>query len=67
MARSAEKVRVKHVLNSLAQIEIWIKAIRSALSGLDEETVLPISEKAAEKWEGAESPIFLSKSCPPPE
>lgn len=38
-------VRVKHVLNSLTQIEGWVHALREALGGLDPDQELTLKQK----------------------
>ena len=60
------KVTVEHLTNSLAQIEYWIKAVRTALSKIDKNTEITLTSKDGEKWE-RESPILTGKSCPPPD
>jgi hypothetical protein len=64
--RSPE-VTVEHLTNSLAQIELWVNAVRMALSGLDPKTVLPLAGREGRRWAGKISPIRIDKDCPPPE
>lgn len=60
-------VTVEHLTNSLGQIEVWVKAVRKALSSLDPKTEITLeSGKEAEKW-ARESAILTGKSCPPPD
>lgn len=60
-------VTVEHLTNSLGQIEVWVKAVRKALSSLDPKTEITLeSDKEAKKWAG-ESPLLTGKSCPPPD
>ena len=59
-------VTIEHLTNSLYQIELWIKAVRQALSSLDPKMAVPVSGREAEQWK-VESPILTGKSCPPPE
>jgi hypothetical protein len=65
-ALQEEGPRVKHVLNSLAQIEAWICALRSALSALPLEMELPMPQKAKEAY-AAQAFNRVNECCPPPE
>jgi hypothetical protein len=62
VASRTQGVTVAHVTNSLAQIELWIGAVRAALTGLEPDMPLPGSGM---------QPLFASpnrvkKDCPPP-
>ena len=57
--------RVVHVLNSLGQIELWIAAIRTALSGLPADQLLPMSMKARAQFVNNSANRIL-ECCPPP-
>lgn len=65
-ARSVEQqgIRVEHVLNSLAQIELWIGAVRSALSGLPPDLQLRMTAKTKQWVENGA--IRVEECCPPP-
>jgi hypothetical protein len=65
MAEQVKSVTVEHLTNSLAQIELWITAVRQALSALDPK--LEIALREGEYWEGEHAPIRTTRNCPPPE
>lgn len=60
-------VTVRHLVNSLAQIELWAKAVRKALASLDPNTVLHLTPDEEKQWEGAYAPLKTTRECPPPE
>ena len=62
-----EPLTVRHLINSLGQIEIWTKAVRRALSSLDPNMELTLSSNAAELWRGSEAPLRVRRDCPPPD
>ena len=67
MAEST-KLTVEHLTNSLAQIELWVKAVRTALATIHPKTEISVSDKELRVWtETAYSPIKTSRECPPPD
>jgi hypothetical protein len=61
-------VTVENLTNSLAQIEIWVKAVRAALSSLDPKLEIRLSSPELRVWtEDEMSPIRTGRECPPPE
>ena len=61
-------VTVENLTNSLAQIELWVNAVRLALSGLNPEMELPIRRDQAQRWAGTSvAPLRVGKDCPPPD
>ena len=61
-------VTVENLTNSLAQIELWVNAVRLALSGLNPEMELPMRRDQAKRWFGTSvAPLRVGKDCPPPE
>jgi hypothetical protein len=67
MANPDEPLRVEHLINSLGQIELWVRAVRSALSSLPKEMEVTLSTDAAKLWRGAEAPLRTRRECPPPD
>jgi hypothetical protein len=67
MAEGYKPLTVENLTNSLAQIELWIKAIRVALSKLPADTTLSLSTKEASIWKGDYAPLRTTRECPPPE
>ena len=65
--RRTPKITIRHLTNSLAQIELWVNAVRVALSGLNPNVVLPLGAREGSRWSGRLSPIRIDKDCPPPE
>ena len=63
----AKPLTVENLTNSLAQIELWVKAIRVALSSLDPSQTISLSKKEATLWEGPHAPLRTTRECPPPE
>ena len=55
-------IRVKHIVNSLYQIEKWTRAVRSAVEQLDQEALVEADASAALFY----SPQLRMQSCPPP-
>jgi hypothetical protein len=61
-------VTVENLTNSLAQIEIWIKAVRAALSTMNPKQEINLRNKELQAWtEGKFSPIKTGRECAPPE
>lgn len=62
------KVTVENLTNSLAQIEIWVKAVRTALASLDPKLEIDLKSADLMGWtETRYSPIKTSRECPPPD
>jgi hypothetical protein len=59
---------VENLINSLAQIELWIKAVRAALHTLPPDTTLNLTSAQIKAWTSTPmSPLRTGRECPPPE
>jgi hypothetical protein len=68
MEPKKEVITVENLLNSLGQIEIWIKAVRTALATLDKKQELRLPATMLAEWtKTAVSPLRTSRECPPPD
>ena len=68
MDQKPDVVTVENLTNSLAQIEIWVRAVRKALAGMDPKQQVSLSAKDIKEWtETPSSPIRTSRECPPPD
>jgi hypothetical protein len=61
-------ITVANLTNSLGQIEIWVKAVRKALSTLPPTQEIRMEEAQLKLWtDTAASPLRTSRECPPPD
>ena len=61
-------ITVENLTNSLGQIEIWVKAVRKALSTLEPKQEIRLSETQLRLWtDTASSPLRTTRECPPPD
>lgn len=61
------RIKVKHLTNSLAQVEAWVNAVRIALNGLDPNMEIQLDPRDCVKWQPVAGPIITHMSCPPPD
>jgi hypothetical protein len=62
-AAGIETLKMKHVTNSLGQIESWVAAVRTALATLSPNTPLRMPSTRTSAFVGA---IKVQSDCPPP-
>ena len=64
----AEKIKVKHVTNSLYQMEKWCRYLRLALYKMDPAMLLSTGDDALPAGSGGllYRPPYLAMGCPPP-
>lgn len=61
-------ITVANLTNSLGQIEIWVKAVRKALSTLPPTQEIRMEEPQLKLWtDTASSPLRTTRECPPPD
>jgi hypothetical protein len=61
----AEKIRIKHLTNSLYQMERWSRFLRLALYKMDPETPVGDGDRKTYAAMGIITPPPLADGCPP--
>ena len=68
MEQKAVVVTVENLTNSLGEIQIWVRAVRKALAGLDPKQQVQLAPKDLKEWTATpSSPLRTTRECPPPE
>ena len=65
--RKASHVTIRHIVNSIYQIELWCDAVRQLLECLPPEMCVPVCDiKTGKDWKLGQ-PIRKVSGCPPPQ
>jgi hypothetical protein len=60
-------VRVEHLINSVAQIQVWLSAVQAALEALGPNRPIQLEGELARRWSLEFVGIGEGKDCPPPD